>query len=123
MKLTVGANHTLCSHIMSIIQNDDLDKSLNCSSIDDNKAPNGVLYIIGLLLAPIFACLTIATFLLMVYIGAQVSEYFSKLLICFGQKVKPDKRKTMEQKRSIILVRDTGEEPPSKPPRFAKSRT
>ena len=123
MKLTVGANHTMCSQVMAIFQNDGLEESLNCSSLNDDKAPNEVLYIIGLLLAPIFACLTIAMFLLMVFIGAHVSEYVSKLLIRFGQMVKPEEQKTMERKRSIVLVRDTGEELPNKPPRFANSRT
>lgn len=121
--MKLGVNHTLCSQIMSIFQNDGLDRSLNCSSIDDDKAPNEVLYIIGLLLAPIFACLTVATFLLMVFIGAHVSEYVSKLLIRFGQIVKPGKQKEMERKRSIVLVRDTEENLPNKPPRFANSRS
>ena len=122
MKLTEGVNQTLCSQFITIFQNDGHNETLDCS-IDDKKAPNEVLYIIGLLLAPIFACLTIAMFLLMVFVASQISEYFSKLLICFGDKVKPKNEKEDERKRSIVLVKDIEEEPPRKPPRFAHSRT
>ena len=123
MKLTEGVNQTLCSQFISIFQNDDHNETLDCSSMDDKKAPNEVLYIIGLLLAPIFACLTIAMFLLMVFVASQISEYFSKLLMCFGEKVKPKSKKENERKRSIVLVKDIEQEPPCKPPRFSNSRT
>ena len=123
MKLTEGVNQTLCSQFISIFQNDRHNETLDCSSMDDKKAPNEVLYIIELLLAPIFACLTIAMFLLMVFVASQISEYFSKLLTCFGEKVKPKNKKENERKRSIVLVKDIEQEPPRKPPRFSNSRT
>ena len=123
MKLTEGVNQTLCNQFIAIFQNDGHNETFDCSSVDDKKAPNEVLYIIGLLLAPIFACLTIAMFLLMVFVASQISEYFSKLLICFGEKVKPKNKKENERKRSIVLVKDIEQEPPRKPPCFSNSRT
>ena len=123
MKLAKSVNQTLCNQFIAIFQNDGHNETLDCSSMDDKKAPNEVLYIIGLLLAPIFACLTIAMFLLMVFVASQISEYFSKLLMCFGEKMKPKNEKENERKRSIVLVRDIEQEPPRKPPRFANSST
>ena len=123
MGLLSSANQTVCNQIVSIFESNSNETSV-CSSLGDAKSSNEVLYIIGLLLAPIFACLTIAMFLFVVYVASQISDYFSKVIIRFQGKQSVSKDvKVNDRKRSIVLVEDIKEEPPRKPPRFTHSRT
>ena len=123
MGLLSSANRTVCNQIVSIFESNSNETSV-CSSLGDAKSSNEVLYIIGLLLAPIFACLTIAMFLFVVYVASQISDYFSKVIIRFQGKQSVSKDvKVNDRKRSIVLVEDIEEEPPRKPPRFANSST
>ena len=123
MGLLSSANRTVCSQIVSIFENNSNETSV-CSSLGDAKSSNEVLYIIGLLLAPIFACLTIAMFLFIVYVASQVSDYFSKVINHFQGKQSVSKDvKVSDRKQSIVLVKDIVEEPPKKPPRYTTKRT
>ena len=123
MGLLSSANRTVCSQIVSIFANNPNGTSI-CPSVGDTKTSSEVLYIIGLLLAPIFACLTIAMFLFVVYVASQVSDYFSKVIIRFqGKRRLSRDAKENDRKRSIVLVRDIVEEPPKKPPRHNINRT
>lgn len=83
MKVSANVNQTVCDQLLSLFLNKGANETVQCVSGDGEKTPNEVLYIIGLLLAPIFACLTVAMFLLMVFVASQVSESCSKLVSRF----------------------------------------
>ena len=118
MGLLSRANQTACSQIVSIFQ-DRSNSSNVCASLDDTETSNEVFYIIGLLLAPIFACLTIAMFLFVFYIASESSEYFSKMIYSFREnKTKAKGSKVNIKKQSIV----TDEEAPRKPPRFKNTK-
>ena len=117
-----NANRTVCNQIVSLFQENSNDT--NICSMGDTQTTNEVFYIIGLLLAPIFACLTIAMFLFVCYTASQASEYFSRLIIHFKKdKTKPKASQKNEGKRSIVLNESIIEESPRKPPRYKNTRT
>ena len=133
-------NKTICDQILTVFLQKSVNETVRCTSLENGKAPNEVLYIIGLLLAPIFACLTVAMFLVMVYVASRVSGTFSKLVAKYHDKTKSNpisqNRKgsiiicenrcdpttqSMGQKGMRTLQQVTGQ-PPCKPPRNQSSR-
>lgn len=123
MGLLSSANQTVCNQIVSLFQ-DSSNTTNVCTSLGDTQTTNEVFYIIGLLLAPIFACLTIAMFLFVFYTASRTSEYFSRMIYRFKEhKAKAKGSKVNDKKQSIVIDESLVEQAPRKPPRYKNTST
>ena len=89
-RMSVSANQTICDQILtmflSIVSE---NETAQCISPDNGRTPPEILFIIGLLLAPISACLTVAMFVFMVSLAATVSDSFAAMIThCRYRKTK-----------------------------------
>ena len=89
-RMSVSANHTICDQILTMFLSIvSANETAQCISPDDGRTPPEILFIIGLLLAPISACLTVAMFVFMVSLATTVSDTFATLIThCRYRKTK-----------------------------------